>query len=69
MSLLIIALALGAAATGGYFAGRVLSERRISRLLRTDATFSQTVMEGLASRWGAKLEMFALPGGNAPPKG
>jgi hypothetical protein len=66
MSVLIIMSLALAVGTAGYFAGRVSTERRITRLLRTDATFSQSVMESLAARWGAKLEMFA---GAAPPKG
>jgi hypothetical protein len=60
--MLILAIVALAAAGGGYLAGRERAERRLTRLFKTDQEFSQTVMEQLAARWGAKLELFSPPG-------
>jgi hypothetical protein len=73
MLLIIGLIALVGVSSGlaGFWFGRVRAENQLVTKMKTDPKFGQTLLEYLASLWGAKLELFSpltdSPGPTPPP--
>ncbi len=65
---LVIAFSLFMAAglVLGYLAGVAAAYRTLSRTLQEDREAATRMLELLAQRWGARLEMFGLPSQEPP---
>jgi len=70
--MLLVGVAIGAAVlagVAGYAVGGAKAARTISRRLLTSREDGVAMLEALARTWGARLELFQLPGeAGRPPE-
>jgi len=66
--MLYVVIAVAAVALG-WFSGGYWRAAQLARQARTDREFGVALLEVLAARWGARVEMVQIAGPSAPPGG